>query len=403
MQLKLLQTYRIVSNFAISLIMEFIPFIILGYMLPDHSLALSLAYMFIFWALRSLFNMIFNYAFNNLYTKKPQLFLLLRIFPIVACEICILFLYTNNIWLIIVTAIFSGMEGSFNYQPIDIIWNYVSEGADERKLAFTNFLDQMGWLIAGIVGGLFLDFIPQWIVITVSLLLFVASAVPMVVFYFKFKNAPYFNEDFVSTLIQREQENEKVRKMKKEFIREHFITFFLIAPTTWLFYYITSMILYLNTESFFITGTITSIYDGMYGFACLYCGKFLTKVDGKKYACMVSVYMIICMLVIYLVPNLYVIVPVFLSMSLVQPILNIFKVQNFLDKARVLGVANNITVNASNSACLSNFVCYGIGAIGVLPLVITAMVFAAVGTYMMHHTDKKQTKKLVDFLYTNGE
>lgn len=402
MQLKLLQTYKILSNFAISLIMEFIPFIILGYMLPKYSLSYSLTMMFIFWAAQNLFLVIFNKLFQKLYITKPQIFLLFRVVPIVCCEICILFLYTNNIFLILLTAVFSGLENSFNYQPTDIIWNFVSEGADERKLAFTTFLDQMGWLIAGIVGGAFLDYIPQWIVVAFSLTLFVASAVPIFIFYFKFRKTPYFNVDYISSIAQREAENQKLKKIQKSFIRDHFITFVLIAPTWYLFYYLTSTTLYLSTGSFFITGTVTSIYDGLYGFACLYCGKFLTKVDGKKYACMVAIYMCIVMLVIYFVPNLIVRIAVFESAAFIQPVLNMYKHHNFLDKARILGLGNKVTLNQNNATISSNAICYTVGAIGgMLPIVIFSVCMALVGSAALSRLDSKLNKNLVDFLSGN--
>lgn len=401
MQLKLLQTYKALSNFAISLIMEFIPFIILGYMLPVYSLEYSLAMMFIFWAVQNIFVVLFNYIFRKLYTAKPQIFLLLRIIPIVCCEICILFLYTNSIWVILVTALFSGLENSFNSLPAEIIWNYVSNGADERKLGFTNFLDQMGWLVAGIVGGAFLDYIPQFVVVLVSLTIFVVSAVPIFIFYFKFRKTPYFNVDYISSYAQGE-ESEELKKRQNTFLKKHFITFMLIAPTFYMFYYLTSAILYVNTGSFFLTGTITSIYDGLYGFACLYCSKFLTKVDGKKYACLVAIYMCCVMLGVCFIPNLIVKIVLFLSASFIQPVLNIYKVQNFLDKARIIGLGNNVVINQANAHWASNTVCYAVGAIfGIVPVCIFSVIIATIGVFAMSKFDKDTTKELVDYLSEN--
>ena len=79
MQFKLLQTYKILSNFAISLIMEFIPFIILDNARESFGLWKALMIMFGYWALQNLFVVIFHKIFKKQYFRRPQLFLLLRI------------------------------------------------------------------------------------------------------------------------------------------------------------------------------------------------------------------------------------------------------------------------------------------------------------------------------------
>ena len=401
MQLKLLQAYKVLGNFSTALIMEFIPFIILCNMMPVYSLEKSIAIMFLFWALQSLFMYLFNIILKKVYEKKPQIFLLLRIVPIIVCEICILFLYTNNIFVIIITAIFSGLENSFNWQPLDIIWNYATENTDERTLAFTSFLDQMAWLAAGIVGGFFLDNIPQSVVVIFSLILFIGAALPLFIYYFKNKNTPYFNTDFVSNIVQNNQTSEKVINLRKSFIKEHFITTVLVSPAIYTFYYITTALIYLESGSFFITGIVNSLYDGVYGIACLYCGKFLTKVDGQNYVTAVLIYMIASMIAIFLIPNLIVQIVIFVLCAFIQPIFGIYRVQNFLDKARILGVGNEISINSSNGNDLSNFLCYASGIFGITSIVIFSVVSTLIGTIAIRKTDERITKNLVDILSNN--
>ncbi len=401
MQFKLLQIYKTMSNFSISLIMEFIPFLILGFALPTMGLARAIGYMFAYWALQNLFIVCINLSLKKVFFKKPQIFLLLRIIPIVCCEICILFLNANAIWLIIITAFFSAAENCFNDVPIDIIYNYVSEGADEKTLGLTRFLEQMGWFVAGIVGGLFLDHIPQFIVVIFSLTIFIGSAVPMFVFYFKFKSTPNFNEDFVSYLVAREEGSQAVKKLQKSFLIKHYLTYFFTGPAFYGFYYLVTAIIYIETDSFFLAGVANSVYDGIYGISCLVVGKLLTRVDGKNYASIVILYLTVGVIVSYFVRNLYLICGLYWLGAFIHPFLNLHLYQSYLDKARILGVGNEMLVNQCNAQWICYAVCYGSGVFGLLAAVICASTIAMTGLFVARHYEDSTTKDLVNYLNLN--
>ena len=401
MQFKLLQTYRVLSNFSISLIMEFIPFMIFGFALPVMGMARAIAMMFGYWVLQCLFVFIFSTLFQKEFFSKPQIFLLLRVFPIIACEICVLFLPLNSWWILIITAIFSGLENSFNYVPTEIIYNYVSEGQDEKTLGFTRFLEQMGWLIAGIAGGAFLDFLPQWLVVTFSLALFVGSAIPLVIFYYKFRKDPTFNKDFVSYAVAAREKDPKVKKLKKRFLLKHFISLALIAPTVYCFYYLTSAIMYIETGSFLIAGTVSSVYDGIYGVCCLFAGKLLTKYDGKNLTSFTALYMIVSIFVIYFVPIMWVKIFVFLLSAIIQPIINIHLFQSYLDKGRILGVGNEVLLNQYRGNCIGYSLIYIVGMFGMFPIIVASAGMAFLGVLYERKAEESTTKDLVDFLSFN--
>lgn len=401
MQFKLLQIYKTMSNFSISLIMEFIPFLILGFAMPVYGLGKALALMFIYWALQNLFIVGFSLLFKKLYFKKPQIFLLLRVIPIICCEVCILFLHTNAIWLIIIAAMFSAMENSFNFVPIDIIYNYVSEGADEKTLGITKFLDQLGWFVAGIVGGLFLDYIPQFVVIAFSLTMFIGSAVPLFIFYFKFKNTPNFNEDFVSYAVAQEEESEKVKKLKKSFLKKHFLTYFLTGPAADVFYYIATVLVYIETDSFFLTGLVNSVYDGIYGVSCLLVGKLLTRVDGKNLTTVTILYLVASTFGMFFIRNIFVICALYWLAAVIHPFLNMHLYQDYLDKARILGLGNQILINQNNASWLSYACCYLSGTFGLLSIIIFSSALSIIGLFVSRHNESATTKDLVDYLNRN--
>jgi len=403
MQFKLLQTYKILSNFAISLIMEFIPFIILDNARESFGLWKALMIMFGYWALQNLFVVIFHKIFKKQYFKRPQLFLLLRIIPIVLCEICIIFLATNNIFVIMLTAIFSGMEISFNYVPVDIIYNYVSEGEDEKTLGFTRFLEQAGYFVAGICGGLFLDYINPLAVVIFSLIAFVGSAIPLFVFYFKFKNSPNFNTDFICSIAAKEEQSEQYQKLKKSYLRKHFVTNLLLAPMIDSFYYLASTVIYLKTTSYFVEGLVNSLYDGLYGLSCLLIGKLLTKVDGKNYATIAGLAMIVASVAVVFAPNMWIACTAFVFCAIIRPFVLLHLYQEFLDKGRILGVGNDVVMDQSVAEYISYSISYVAGVFGglLIPTTIVTAAMALVGVFVARHTEKSTTEDLVDYLEKN--
>lgn len=82
--------------------------------------------------------------------------------------------------------------------------------------------------------------------------------------------------------------------------------------------------------------------------------------------------------------------------------LNIYKVQNFLDKARIIGLGNNVVINQANAHWASNTVCYAVGAIfGIVPVCIFSVIIATIGVFAMSKFDKDTTNELVDYLSEN--
>ena len=91
MQFKLLQIYRCVSSFATSLIANFVPLIIYQYAVlkwsKSFSIGLAFGYLIVCYMLVALF----SWILRKVLYAKPQVFLCLRIIPIVAMLIFITF------------------------------------------------------------------------------------------------------------------------------------------------------------------------------------------------------------------------------------------------------------------------------------------------------------------------
>ena len=95
--------------------------------------------------------------------------------------------------------IFNGVNSAFTAMPREYILNYASlnNNNEESSLGFTRFIEQVGVFISYLVGGYLLG-INKIIVVAISIAIYLASVVPLVMFYNKSKTEKTFNSDAVS-------------------------------------------------------------------------------------------------------------------------------------------------------------------------------------------------------------
>ena len=163
MQFKLLQFYKVLSNFSTNLISGFIPLLIYQ---ETQSVYLAVASL----VLGYLFNILFNYVLKTLTYRKPELCLCLRILPIISMQISLLFISKSPIVIMFVLAASYGLNYTFKNVPSDIIYNYsVPANTKASTLALSRAFEQVGYVAAAICGGWFLDYIPFAYLISISL------------------------------------------------------------------------------------------------------------------------------------------------------------------------------------------------------------------------------------------
>lgn len=403
MQFKLLQFYKCLSTFSTALIMNFVPLIIYEYGIIKWSTSFSMALAFGFLALSHLLVALFGWVLRKQLFKRPQVFLSLRIIPIIAMLVSVAFLYMNSIIIIICVAIFSAFNFVFSNIPQDAIYNFVSVDKNSKALGVTKFMMQVGYILAGIVGGLFLDKINETFVVIISLCLYVISALPLLVYYIKNRNKKGFNTESIATIVQLYENNDKTKteNVRKNFLKQNFLTYLLLGVTDQLYDFF-SIIFFIKTGSYFLSGLILGIYDTLYAVMCLYAGYVLQKRDCKWLSFVCIIAMSIVWLPILIVNNVWVISILFLSNALAQPFFNLYIMQMFLDKSRILGVSNNQLLDMNNACFCSYSFCESFGLLGsFVPSVIASVVIAFIGAFYMIKAEKQTTKDLVTFLNQN--
>ena len=401
MQFKLLQIYRCVSSFATSLIANFVPLIIYQYAIVKWSKAFSISLAFGYLIVCYLLITIFSWILKKALYSKPQVFLCLRIIPIIAMLIFVAFLYTNSIIIMLCVAVSNAFNVVFSSIPQEAIYNFVSVDKNSKALGITRAFTQAGYILASIFGGLFLDKINETFVVIISLTLYVASSLPLLIYYIKNRKTKGFNTESIATIVQSLESDAKTQKVRKQFLRENFFAYLLIGATDQ-FYEFFGIMLFITTGSYFASGIAFGIYDGLYAVMCLVAGYFLQKYDGKWMAFSSLIIMALVWIPCLLVDIVWLKCVLFLSNALIQPFFILYTFQMFLDKARILGVSNRQLLDYNNACHTSYSIVCSLGLIGsYISCIIGAIVFAVVGAFNLIRAEKKTTKDLVAFLSQN--
>ena len=401
MQLKLLQIYKCVSSFATSLIVNFVPLIIYQYAIlkwsKEFSIVLAFGYLIVCYMLIT----ILSWLLRKVLYSKPQIFLCLKIIPIVTMLILVTFLYTNSIIIMLCVAISNAFNVVFSSIPQEAIYNFVSVDKNSKVLGVTRFFTQLGYVLASIIGGLFLDKINENFVVIISLILYIISSLPLLIYYIKNRKTKGFNTESIATIVQSLESDAKTQKVRKQFLRENFFAYLLIGATDQ-FYEFFGIMLFITTGSYFVSGIAFGIYDGLYAVMCLVAGYFLQKYDGKWMAFSSLIIMALVWIPCLLVDIIWLKCVLFLSNAIIQPFFVLYTFQMFLDKARILGVSNRQLLDYNNACHTSYSIICSLGFIGsYIPCIIGAMVFAVVGAFNLIRAEKNTTKDLVSFLSQN--
>lgn len=337
---------------------------------------------------------------------KPQLILLLRVVPLVLYSVFI-FVIDTNLWVgVIGTIFFYGISDCCKRMPLEIILNYSSNEAKEEStgLGFTRLVEQVGVLIATLVGGFLLD-IDKRIVVVISVVLYIVSCVPLVIYYYKSRNDKTFNHDSVSNaqLAFKSDENRKsigkglILKILVLYGITYFVYCFVDALTTCY-----NIHLFVQNGSYAIAGLFSAIYNGAFGLGSYVFGKLNEKKD------LMPVVVISCIVCgVCIVPIMFDI-PVWLGYIMFGVIgfmyasICLFMFQRLITKSRILGISNTALFVRELTSNGSVIVAVGVGCFGtMIPAFISMTLSFFVSAWLIPHNEEKTRKWLVDYLQYN--
>ena len=399
-QLKLLNFYKIISNIATKLVGAFIPLIVMQAMGGGSGSviygALSLV---LIYAVR----MGFNFVFRKYYEKYPQIILLLRIFTVLGYSLCIILIDTN-LWLgVIGSVLFYGLDVSFKSLPSEILFNYASSESSEGKspLGFSRLMEQLGILVALVVGGVLLD-VNKNLVIVISMVIYIISVIPLVIYYIKSKNQKTFNKDSVSnaTLLydKKPELSVNAHKISRRILWCYAITYFVFCIQDVLGNAF-NIHLFLNTSSFGVAGYINAVYNACYGIGCY----LFSYIDSKKETTPLIALSCVCsaMLVLSLIlfPNFVWYYIVMALAGILYGFICTYVLARLLPKCRIMGVSNDALFfreNASNSSVIFAIMFGMFGSM--VPVLICNVVAMIMSSAVIPLNEEKTRKYLIKYL-----
>lgn len=386
------------SNFAVSIIGVFVPLILFTY---TGNMLYSLGFLFMQGVLR----IVFVALFKKHIEKRPQLFLLLRVFPMLLYA-CSVFLLDVNIWLgIAVVLLFGCLSDAWSTFSNEVILNYSSLNRAGKSLGFTRVVENVGIIASVVAGGLFLDHVGTWIVIVLSIGLYLISVVPLAYYYIKFRNTKGFNKEAISNAFlvvdEKQARGKRIKRATKQILNKYLFIYVLmcfIDALTNVF----NLYVFTKTDSYTYASLITASYSGMYGLSCYLHGKLGEKRDLTKYLVVAGVVVAASIAWLPFVQNTTLVVVLFGVIGFFYAPGTIFLLERMLAKTRILGVSNQALFRRDVSISLGKSGTYILAFLGgfVFAILGVSVVFALY-SLLIPWEEEKTRKTLINFLEGN--
>lgn len=400
-QLKLLNFHKMIANFANNLVGAFVPLIIYQ---ATNNLMLAIAYLVANQALR----IIFDFCFKKLYGRYPQLMLLLRIIPITLYNIFIFVLDSNLLLGVIGVCLFISLDSSINTIPKEIIFNYssLSQQSDNKSIGVTRLFEQIGVIVALLVGGFLLDF-NKTLVLILSLGIYAISVIPLVSFYIKSRKQKTFNKDATSNAINtlnKDSEHKKIyKKLRTKLIITYGIIYFSFAFTD-LLQTTYSLFIFTQKGEFATAGILNAVFHSFYAVGFYVAGIVNNKRDITKlvsfFSCLIGV-LIITLPFLNIDNHFLLICVIYGTIGFTYPFISLLVLERMLIKSRIMGISNR-ALFTREIGCLGAYVIgYSCGFFGLIGIFVITLIAMCSASFVIPYGEEKTRQHLVDFLQNN--
>lgn len=370
MELKLLNFNRIMANISTKLVGGFIPLIVYKFV-ETNKMELALTTLI----LEYLLSFVFNLIFKKVLIRKPQLFLFLRIIPIVVYQILLLYVAENPLLCVIGIGIAYSFSYTFKYIPTEVLFAYVNAKkkiGTGKQLAISKTLEQLSIIIGIIIGGVFLDYLDMRIMIIVSITLYAIGALPQLIYYLCNKKKSKINEEYASyahiALKETSIDKHFANNVSKR-VRIRYALFYFLQESWQAIYNMIPLLTFTITGMFTYSAIATAIFDGVYGVGCLIAEKLNNKKDLTITSAIMGVLVGICsILMIFIrIHNIWLIYVLCGVMAFCYSFSYFFVYDRMLKKSKIIGRNTTCIINKINMFMLSTCFIVSFGLIS-LPL-----------------------------------
>lgn len=400
-QLKLLNYHKMIANFANNLVGAFISLIIFQ---TTGKLYLAVTY----WVANHIIRLLITISLKNLYGKYPQLFLLIRIIPMILYNLFIFMLDVNIIAGIIGVCIFNALDTSLNNLSKEIIFNYSSltQKDDNSSIGITRLFEQIGTIVALLIGGYLLD-LNKTLVVILSIAIYGISVVPLVSFYIKSRKQKTFNKDATSNAITTLSKKDELKQESHQLAKKMLWTYFLVYFSFAFLDLLTStynMYVFQQLGQFTTAGILSAIFNCFYAIGFYVAGILNNKRDMTSLVSIACVLISICVIALPFIDvnKLFILVCVIYAIiPFAYTFISLFVLDRMLNKSRIMACSNKALFMRETGCVTAYVIGYSFGFIGLIAIFIAIGVTMFSSSFIIPICEEKSRQNLVDYLENN--
>lgn len=405
MEIKLINLTRFTANLSTKLVGGFIPLIVYKYA-TSHKLQLALLTLIIQYFVSFLLNLILR----NQLVKRPQVFLFLRIIPIVIYEVLLLFIEANPLACVIGIGLAFSCSYTFKYIPNEVLFAYSNASKKTgtgKQLGITKIVDQGSIILGIIAGGLFLDYLDMRLLIIISISIYLLGALPLLIYYIIHRKDDNFNQEYSSyahIALKEQSFNTKHANAVSKRIRIIYCIFYFLQESMQAMYVLIPLLTFTITGKFTYSALASALFDGIFGIGCYITGKLDNKKDITIATAIAGAFIgVFGIMLIFVTENTMWIFYVLVSlMALCYSMTYFFMYHRMLMKSKIVGRNITCVINTINMKFLST--CFVV-AFGLFFPIITCFcvggVLSIVSGISSPYIEEKTRRILVDHLEDN--
>lgn len=268
------------SNFSTKLVGGFVPIIVYKYA-PTNKMFLAM----LTCAVQYLLSYIFDKLLKNQLVKRPQLFLFLRLFPVILYECLLIFVDSSPILCAIGIGVGYSLSYVFKNIPTEILFAYNNAHNTQGtgvKLSIEKFIDQSAIIMGTILGGYALDFWNLKVLILISIILYFMGALPMLIYYIVHLKDKNLNEEYSTyahMYLKEQSIDKKHANQVSTKISNIYKKFYFFQESYNAIYILMPLLLFILTGKFTYSAYAGAIFDGVWGISSYIFGKLEHKKD----------------------------------------------------------------------------------------------------------------------------
>lgn len=402
---RLLNFNRFMANFSTKLMGAFVPVIVYKYA-PVYKMQLAILTIVIQYFLSFLLTLLLK----NILIKKPQVFLFLRVIPVIIYEVLLIFIDQNPWPCVIGIGVAYSLSYVFKYVPTESLFAYnntsIASGTG-KNLALAKVIDQSAIIVGTILGGFVLDYLSVHVLVIISVSLYLVGALPLLVYYIVNKKDKSLNQEYSTyehMALKEHSSNTRYANSVSKKVRVIYCIYYFLQESYNAMYVLMPLFIFKLTGKFSYSAIAGALFDGFYGIGCYLTAKLESKRDITIMSATAGIMVGVCgILMIFMRHNTLILFYLLVCiMALSYSMIYFFMYNRMILKSKIIGRNITCVTNKINMFFLSTsfIVSFGLW----LPLnacFLIASGFSIISGFSSPYVEEKTRRMLVDHLEDN--